>query len=215
MAQTYTHDSFGEQTASNGSLTNPFRYTSREFDSETGLYYYRARYYDPNTGRFLNEDPSRFAAGVDFYVYVDNNSTNLFDPSGLLQVCCRKADIGKTTTRVGLGPACHCFLKMSNGDTLGAYNFHGILYPSKNNGDDTHPKNQPKCDDVPGSECKVRQLFDAFPKLRVYGSGGVTSNSLPIWILNGAGINYTFPSCAWGLAPPVFTFLGSPPFPWI
>ena len=38
LAQTYTYDSFGNQTASSGSLTNFFRYTGREFDTETGLY---------------------------------------------------------------------------------------------------------------------------------------------------------------------------------
>ena len=46
LAQTYTFDSFGNQTASSGSITNPFQYTARESDPETGLYYYRARYYD-------------------------------------------------------------------------------------------------------------------------------------------------------------------------
>jgi uncharacterized protein RhaS with RHS repeats len=51
LAQTYTFDSFGKQTASSGSLTNPFQYTAREFDSETSLYYYRARYNDPNVGK--------------------------------------------------------------------------------------------------------------------------------------------------------------------
>src|SRR5271167_839163 len=48
LAQTYTFDSFGNLTASSGSLTNPFQYTGRESDPETGLYYYRARYYDPS-----------------------------------------------------------------------------------------------------------------------------------------------------------------------
>jgi hypothetical protein len=47
LAQTYTFDSFGRLTGSSGSLKNPFQYTAREFDTETGLYYYRARYYDP------------------------------------------------------------------------------------------------------------------------------------------------------------------------
>lgn len=43
-----------------GSLTNPFQYTAREFDPETSLYYYRARYYDPTSGRFLSEGPLGF-----------------------------------------------------------------------------------------------------------------------------------------------------------
>jgi RHS repeat-associated protein len=77
LAQTYTFDSFGNQTASSGSLTNPFRYIGREFDSETTLYYMRARYFDPPTGRFNSEDPAGFAAGVDFYAYVRNNPGKL------------------------------------------------------------------------------------------------------------------------------------------
>src|SRR5437879_1892078 len=47
LSNTYTYDSFGKLTASAGSVANPLRYTAREFDSETGLYFYRARYYDP------------------------------------------------------------------------------------------------------------------------------------------------------------------------
>jgi YD repeat-containing protein len=53
LAQTYTFDSFGNQTASSGSLTNPFRYTGGEFGTETGLYFYRARYFDPQAGSSL------------------------------------------------------------------------------------------------------------------------------------------------------------------
>jgi RHS repeat-associated protein len=83
VAQSYTYDSFGNQTASSGSLTNFFQYTGREFDKETNLYYYRARYYDPTTGRFVSEDPTRFYAGVDFYAYVRNRAVTLKDPTGL------------------------------------------------------------------------------------------------------------------------------------
>ena len=83
LAQTYTFDSFGKQTGSSGSLTNPFQYTGREFDTETGLYFYRARYYDPQSGRFLSEDPIDFRGGINFYSYVKNNSPNLIDPRGL------------------------------------------------------------------------------------------------------------------------------------
>lgn len=65
---------------------NPFRYTARESDTETGLYYYRARYYDFQVGRFMGEDPAGFDAGVDFYAYVRNNPIIFIDPTGLQQV---------------------------------------------------------------------------------------------------------------------------------
>jgi RHS repeat-associated protein len=83
VAQSYTYDSFGNTTNSSGSLTNYFRYTGREFDTETNLYYYRARYYDPATGRFISEDPLGFSAGHNFYAYVRNSPIGNFDPAGL------------------------------------------------------------------------------------------------------------------------------------
>ena len=48
LAETYAYDSYGKLTASTGTLVNSFQYTGREFDSETGIYYYRARYFDPS-----------------------------------------------------------------------------------------------------------------------------------------------------------------------
>jgi RHS repeat-associated protein len=83
LTQTYTLDSFGKLTASSGSLTNPFQYAARESDTETGLHYYRARYYDQGVGRFISEDPVRLKAGPNFYAYVRNNAVNRNDPSGL------------------------------------------------------------------------------------------------------------------------------------
>jgi RHS repeat-associated protein len=85
IANTYTYDSFGNVTASTGSITNRFQYTAGEFDSESGLYYYRARYYDPNAGRFLIEDPASFVASMNFYAYVGNSPLDLNDPYGLAE----------------------------------------------------------------------------------------------------------------------------------
>ena len=88
LAQTYTFNSFGKQTASSGSLVNPFQFTGREFDSETGLSFYRARYYSSGEGRFLSEDPLRFFSGVtNFFNYVGANPINLVDPFGLTCYC--------------------------------------------------------------------------------------------------------------------------------
>ena len=85
IVQNYVYDAYGNAKSSLG-LTNSFRYTAREFDPETGLYYDRARYYDPTQGRFLSEDPIGFGGGNDFYPYADNNPVAYSDPFGL-QAC--------------------------------------------------------------------------------------------------------------------------------
>jgi RHS repeat-associated protein len=50
----------------------------------SGTSYYRARYYDPQAGRFTGEDPIRFRADTNFYEYVENNPIVMLDPSGLV-----------------------------------------------------------------------------------------------------------------------------------
>jgi RHS repeat-associated protein len=87
LAQTYTFDSFGKQTASSGSLTNSFQYAGREFDSETMLVYMRARYFDSATGRFISEDPVTFLGGHNFCAYVGNDPVSFIDPFGLAKMC--------------------------------------------------------------------------------------------------------------------------------
>ena len=84
LANTNILDSFGNVTNSTGTLRNPFQYTGREFDAETGVYYYRARYYDPTAGRFFSEDP--WNQGPSFYAYAENDPTNLVDPLGLYTI---------------------------------------------------------------------------------------------------------------------------------
>ncbi len=60
-------------------------HTGRDWDAETGMYFYRARYYSPTLARFTSEDPIRFASGdVNFYRHVGNNPTNYVDPLGLM-----------------------------------------------------------------------------------------------------------------------------------
>lgn len=82
LANTYSYDSFGKLMGSTGTLTNRFQYAGREFDAEAGIYYYRARYYDRSTGRFLSEDPTRFSESANFYPYVGSNPLTYKDPFG-------------------------------------------------------------------------------------------------------------------------------------
>jgi RHS repeat-associated protein len=64
------------------SANNPNQYTSRENDN-TGLYYYRARYYDPVMKRFISSDPIGLAGGWNTYAYVGGNPISYTDPLGL------------------------------------------------------------------------------------------------------------------------------------
>jgi RHS repeat-associated protein len=79
--QSYGYTAFGELMGSVAD-PNPFQFTGRENDG-TGLMYYRARYYAPQWGRFLSEDPIGFAGGVNQYVYAGNNPVNCGDAEGL------------------------------------------------------------------------------------------------------------------------------------
>ncbi len=77
----YEYNSFGEITEMSESYENPFRYCGEYYDSETGWVYLRNRYYDPATGRFINEDPAR--DGSNWYTYCKNNPVTFVDPWGL------------------------------------------------------------------------------------------------------------------------------------
>jgi RHS repeat-associated protein len=74
------YDSFGNAT---NQIATRFTYTGREYDPDAGLYYYRARWYDPQARRFISEDPIGLSGGINLYAYVGNNPVDLVDPTGL------------------------------------------------------------------------------------------------------------------------------------
>jgi RHS repeat-associated protein len=208
ISSTNTYDSFGNLGASTDTNTNPFRYTGRELDPETGLNFYRARYYDSSIGRFVSEDPLRFRAGVDFYRYVSNDPIDSTDPYGLAQLCCR---IARSVYWLGI-KGCHCFLKFDDGTTYGGYwkwSTYLLLEKRVNENDDRNPKDPPSCKDVPGSECAMRRAFNDLPRFQPYGLGG-TSNSIPAAVLTLSGSQFAMPSCAFGAFPFNLRELGNP-----
>jgi len=88
VRQRYTYSSFGKiESQLDPTFVQPYTFTSREFDPETGLYHYRARVLGPTTGRFHQEDPIRFLGGINFYAYAWNNPVNLTDPFGETAFC--------------------------------------------------------------------------------------------------------------------------------
>ncbi len=80
VVELYEYSVYGQVAASDASHPNRFMFTGREFDKDTGLYCYRARYYNPGIGRFLQSDPAQ--DGTNWYAYCGNNPICLTDPSG-------------------------------------------------------------------------------------------------------------------------------------
>jgi len=81
---TTAYSPYGEATTSGDDQQNSTEYTAREND-ETGLYFYRARYYDPVLKRFISEDPIGVAGGLNLYSYVGGNPVSYVDPTGHTQ----------------------------------------------------------------------------------------------------------------------------------
>lgn len=111
IVERYGYDAFGNTTIYSGSgadgtwftsddtvkLTpgsaygNPYMFTARRMDAQTGLYYYRARMYNPKTGRFLQPDPIGYGDGMNMYTYCGNNPVNFVDPLGLSKEGCERS----------------------------------------------------------------------------------------------------------------------------
>ncbi len=114
VAARYEYDAFGQRDVLLGAGLQDYGFTGREFDDETGIYYYRARHFDPRAGRFLQSDPLGFAAGdLNLYAYTWNDPANWTDPSGLTatqentRLTGAVTGLARTTSRtVGRGAKC-------------------------------------------------------------------------------------------------------------
>ncbi|HET7464642.1 MAG TPA: RHS repeat-associated core domain-containing protein, partial [Longimicrobium sp.] len=85
----YAYHPFGEtlRASESASVPNRIRYAGREYESESGLYYNNARWYDPSLHRFISEDPAGLQGGGNLYTYTGNDPVNYSDPTGLSQEC--------------------------------------------------------------------------------------------------------------------------------
>ncbi|MBK7923496.1 MAG: RHS repeat-associated core domain-containing protein [Gemmatimonadetes bacterium] len=82
----YAEAPWGDAVADTGVVVR-YRFAGREYDSESGLYYMRARYYDPALGRWISEDPIGVEGGHNLFGYSGNDPVNVVDPWGLDPLC--------------------------------------------------------------------------------------------------------------------------------
>ena len=102
----YDYNAYGELVNSSSSLANPFHFTGEPFDEATGLYYLRARFYNPELGRFITRDTF---AGSDFtpltlhrYLYANANPINFTDPTGHFSLAMTAPSISLPTITINM-----------------------------------------------------------------------------------------------------------------
>jgi RHS repeat-associated protein len=82
----YEYDAYGNSFTKQGTTPNNYLYRGEQFDSDLGLYYLRARYYNAGTGRFMSRDPedgkAKIPATLHKYLYAAGNPANRVDPTG-------------------------------------------------------------------------------------------------------------------------------------
>jgi len=86
VTDTYDYDAWGNTVSTTGTTTSVYLYRGEHYDPDLGLYYFRARYYNSLTGRFLTKDPAEGAtsdpATLHKYLYAHDDPINRLDPSG-------------------------------------------------------------------------------------------------------------------------------------
>lgn len=87
VVSTYTYDPFGNLNSGTGSLDQPFKFSTKPYDEETGLSYYGYRFYMPAIGKWMTKDPLGERGGINLYGFVRNNPINRIDPLGLDSSC--------------------------------------------------------------------------------------------------------------------------------
>jgi RHS repeat-associated protein len=113
VTDSYEYDAYGNSFTVSGSTPNEVMYRGEQFDSDLGLYYLRARYYNPVTGRFTSRDPidgdTFQLVTLHKHLYVGGDPINWLDPSGKAAILEYRFTIADIGIRVALDPANHTF----------------------------------------------------------------------------------------------------------
>jgi len=109
VVESYEYGPYGEteifdassSSVSTSQIGNPFMYTGRRLDEESGLYYYRARHYSPELKRFIQRDPIGYADGPSAFAYVNSAPTRSIDPQGLAETGAHGDSMGAAVAEAG------------------------------------------------------------------------------------------------------------------
>ncbi len=141
VIEQYDYTEFGQVSFYDGSMnsitgtaySNRYLYTGREYNQNLGIYYYRARFYSPEIGRFLTPDPMLFVDGPNVYGYCRNNSIKYSDPFGYDTYLVNRK-IGGSKVRSKYNPISHTFVAVTHSDgSISTYGW-GTTYDENNNG---------------------------------------------------------------------------------
>ena len=178
LAATYTYDAWGKCTVTNATgftvgTENPFRYRGYYYDQETQLYYLQSRYYDAETGRFINADAFATtnlynALAVNVYTYCRNNPVMLYDQNGMYSFLC---------TEIGGNPHSAKYFTYDTGNSYSSKT-HTEIKTSNNdsgNGSSTKPSTTHKREfvvDSTGDLLAFSAIMNAKISFDVFGTIG-------------------------------------------
>ena len=175
-------------------------------DATANFCYYRARYYDQSTGRFINEDPLRFSGGMNFFAYVHDNPVALDDPTGLCDNKCKLSiSCGPTPRTQGFS---HCTVTIQDGNTYTAYDGYpsgsiwlSTLKVAPGRGVPPGPNSFLKNAPVP-CDCGQNAANDINSSNMFYNFALQNSNTAAAMIAAKCGANPgTWPPGTWGAFP--------------
>ncbi|MFP5226056.1 MAG: RHS repeat-associated core domain-containing protein, partial [Acidobacteriota bacterium] len=127
VTDSYEYDAFGNQITHTGTTPNNYLYRGEQFDSDLGLYYLRARYYNPQTGRFMSRDPNdgdiKIPATLHKYLFASGDPVDGMDPTG------RATYYNPAYKQQTLGDTFGEYLGILNNISLRAFVFTQVVIP--------------------------------------------------------------------------------------